>query len=272
MSDNTQPQHTPQWAQEAAREINPVTAKWLRHRLAQQQRQQGIAAIIARHAPTVPPTPDGGALREAAGADALRRDALARLVAILPQGECLAPHEQVAAILDALRAILKEPHGCPACNSGQIILPGRTHWDECGYGKAERALAATPAANAEAERLRVALAASQTGGAGLILAERERQVREEQWSERHDDAHTAGDLRDAAEAYLRELRFRDQRDGKLGRQPSAPWPWDAEYWKPTDDRVRQLVKAGALIAAEIDRLNRAALDAARTERTQGGGR
>jgi len=28
------------------------------------------------------------------------------------------------------------------------------------------------------------------------------------------------------------------------------------HWKPTpDDRVRELVKAGALIAAEIDRLN-----------------
>ena len=35
------------------------------------------------------------------------------------------------------------------------------------------------------------------------------------------------------------------------------WPWDDEWWKPTpDDRIRELVKAGALIAAEIDRLLR----------------
>jgi hypothetical protein len=33
------------------------------------------------------------------------------------------------------------------------------------------------------------------------------------------------------------------------------WPWSKHWWKPTpNDRVRELVKAGALIAAEIDRL------------------
>jgi hypothetical protein len=35
------------------------------------------------------------------------------------------------------------------------------------------------------------------------------------------------------------------------------WPWDKEWWKPSDDPTRNLVKAGALIAAEIDRLQRA---------------
>lgn len=34
------------------------------------------------------------------------------------------------------------------------------------------------------------------------------------------------------------------------------WPWDEEWWKPSEDPVRNLVKAGALIAAEIDRLQR----------------
>lgn len=37
------------------------------------------------------------------------------------------------------------------------------------------------------------------------------------------------------------------------------WPWEPGWWKPGKgnsyaDRVRELVKAGALIAAEIDRL------------------
>jgi len=33
------------------------------------------------------------------------------------------------------------------------------------------------------------------------------------------------------------------------------WPWEKSWWKPTpNDRVKELVKAGALIAAEIDRL------------------
>jgi len=32
-------------------------------------------------------------------------------------------------------------------------------------------------------------------------------------------------------------------------------PWNVVWWKPTpDDRIRELAKAGALIAAEIDRL------------------
>lgn len=35
------------------------------------------------------------------------------------------------------------------------------------------------------------------------------------------------------------------------------WPFSQEWWKPTpDDRIRELAKAGALIAAEIDRLQR----------------
>jgi hypothetical protein len=37
--------------------------------------------------------------------------------------------------------------------------------------------------------------------------------------------------------------------------PSS-WPWDYDWWKPSDDPIRNLTKAGALIAAEIDRLNR----------------
>jgi hypothetical protein len=37
------------------------------------------------------------------------------------------------------------------------------------------------------------------------------------------------------------------------------WPWDDEWYKPTPkDPIRQLVKAGALIAAEIDRFQRKA--------------
>ena len=34
------------------------------------------------------------------------------------------------------------------------------------------------------------------------------------------------------------------------------WPWDREWWKPTTQR-RDLVKAGALILAEIERIDRA---------------
>ena len=58
-------------------------------------------------------------------------------------------------------------------------------------------------------------------------------------------------------------------DGKQFFRGFAPlieyWPWDMKWWKPSDeDPIRNLVKAGALIAAEIDRLQR------RTEPAKGG--
>lgn len=34
------------------------------------------------------------------------------------------------------------------------------------------------------------------------------------------------------------------------------WPWEPEAWNPSEDRVRNLVKAAALIVAEISRLRR----------------
>lgn len=88
---------------------------------------------------------------------------------------------------------------------------------------------------------------SVTRGADLIAAERRRQVEAEGWTPEHDAEHASDDLATAAACYaLPEWRRSHY---------SLPWPWDMQWWKPTpDDRVRELVKAGALIAAEIDRL------------------
>ena len=84
----------------------------------------------------------------------------------------------------------------------------------------------------------------------LIAAERERQVSKEGWTEAHDDEHTDGCLAHAAGGYALADRYR----GEVPRH----WPFDEENWKPTpDDRVRELVKAGALIVAEIERIRRA---------------
>lgn len=82
-------------------------------------------------------------------------------------------------------------------------------------------------------------------GIELIAAERKRQQTEENWSPGHDDEHEYGELRDAAEAYLWELRARPLR-GKVHTTPPPAWRWDIKWWKPTDDPIRQLVKAGAL--------------------------
>ncbi len=40
-------------------------------------------------------------------------------------------------------------------------------------------------------------------------------------------------------------------EGRVG--PMRWWPWGKSWWKPSDDPIRDLEKAGALIAAEIDR-------------------
>ena len=91
-----------------------------------------------------------------------------------------------------------------------------------------------------------------TRGARMILAERRRQVQKEGWDSRHDDDHYNLELSWAAECYLESAR-RKTRKPKL-RAP-AHWPWEAQNWNPKDP-IRDLVRAGALIAAEIDRLLR----------------
>lgn len=90
-------------------------------------------------------------------------------------------------------------------------------------------------------------------GIELIAAERERQVTEEGWTAGHDDRHNNGEIVEAAVAYA---RYGDNPRFALSSSGApACWPWDVRWWK-TSTRLRSLVKAGALIAAEIDRLQR----------------
>lgn len=86
----------------------------------------------------------------------------------------------------------------------------------------------------------------------LIKAERERQVSAEGWTPEHDDQHPRGEMAMAAASYA----FPPQREPGDTHEEAPPdtWPWETEWWKPCpNDRLRELVKAGALLAAEIDR-------------------
>jgi hypothetical protein len=88
-------------------------------------------------------------------------------------------------------------------------------------------------------------------GAALIAAERQRQIDVEGWTPEHDTEHDDHDLVFAAACYVTPDYARFLTNSGI----PADWPWEPSAWKPTpDDRVRELVKAGALIAAEIDRL------------------
>lgn len=91
-------------------------------------------------------------------------------------------------------------------------------------------------------------------GAQMILDERRRQIEEEGWASEHDDTHVNAEIAVAAECYVGTYVW-NARGGQEQQQPPF-WPWDAEWWKPSPNPIRNLVKAGALIAAEIDRLQR----------------
>lgn len=89
----------------------------------------------------------------------------------------------------------------------------------------------------------------------LIQEERYRQQDEHAFSTEHDDQHSAGELAMAAMCYCLDPMWRPAAMAPLG------WPWvgngEMDGFKPTPfDRVRELVKAGALIVAEIERLQR----------------
>ena len=87
-------------------------------------------------------------------------------------------------------------------------------------------------------------------GVELIAAERQRQIEVEKWTPEYDDGHHIGEMARASACYaMRPYLHMD----KLAMY----WPWDMKWWKPCpNDRIRELSKAGALIAAEIDRLKR----------------
>lgn len=96
-------------------------------------------------------------------------------------------------------------------------------------------------------------------GAIDILKERERQETTEGWTPEHDDEHDDGSLSGAAAAYA--INASCMIYGPNGTPIEDPstfgFMWDLKWWKPRSPR-EDLVRAGALIAAEIDRLDRAA--------------
>ena len=103
--------------------------------------------------------------------------------------------------------------------------------------------------------------------AGDVLAERKRQIEAEGWTPEHDDAHTEGQLAKAASCYAAAGGLSDDARSLLGRQfPPARWPWDDKWWKPKNRR-RDLLRAAALLIAEIERLDR--IDAPRRSREDG---
>lgn len=97
----------------------------------------------------------------------------------------------------------------------------------------------------------------QPDGLQLIAEERQRQIETEGWTPEHDDQHADGELASAARCYALKLPSGERfRKPEINADIPGGWPWAPTWWKPSPDPIRNLVKAGALIAAEIERLQR----------------
>jgi hypothetical protein len=110
-------------------------------------------------------------------------------------------------------------------------------------------------------------------GVELIAEERKRQIEVEGWTNIHDSKdHEGGQMAGAAGCYLanalnksygcENFRFQGRTtvsfiDGRAIGEFVDGWPWDKEYDKrEKHDAIRSLTIAGALIAAELDRLTK----------------
>jgi hypothetical protein len=97
-----------------------------------------------------------------------------------------------------------------------------------------------------------------------VVAER-LSLSREGYTHAHDDEHTDRELARAGQSYLDHYIGRQwlvdgsRQGGQRYRDEPSPdtWPWDESDWKPKDPR-RDLVRAAALIIAEIERMDRGA--------------
>lgn len=91
-----------------------------------------------------------------------------------------------------------------------------------------------------------------------VMVERGRQISVEGWTPEHDDRHSAGQLAGAAASYAVGGGLFKVNHLQV---PLQVWPYRWE-WKPKGQR-ENLIRAAALLVAEIERLDREAASKAR---------
>lgn len=146
-------------------------------------------------------------------------------------------------IYAALRASMPERDGIARIIPQHIFMD--QSFDECDPMEQKAFLRCADAILALANQPERGTAVTQE-----IESERQRQIISEGWTPEHDDTHEHSALASAALCYVYASIF------DPGDFPQRYWPWDAKWWKPSTNR-RNLVKAAALIVAEIERLDRA---------------
>ena len=90
-------------------------------------------------------------------------------------------------------------------------------------------------------------------GIEQIKEERERQLNELGYTLEHDQMYDSPQDMIVAACIYANLGIEEHPDHEFLHQMADAWPWDLKYFKPKDQR-RNLVRAGALIAAALDRL------------------
>lgn len=148
--------------------------------------------------------------------------------------------------------LLTSATGSPLVRSKKTLKSWALSWNEIF----EMAIAA--GIGSEEPEQPAAPNVSDTFAARDVLAERRRQIESEGCTPQHDDANPAGVMSVAAGCYAFGAGYAlalAGGDTSICPAPEA-FPWDDAWWKPTTSR-RDLVKAAALILAEIERIDRA---------------
>lgn len=155
------------------------------------------------------------------------------------------PVEQTRALTDLVRALFRP---WPKDELGPTDEPESQY--RLGYNTAiEDALEAIASCNGD----------DAIGDAARdVLIERQRQMSVEGWTPEHDDAYACDEIAAFAAVYAMPPGARDWRVEDTGYAETFTDALLPDGWKPKfGDRRRELVKAGALILAEIERIDRA---------------
>lgn len=138
--------------------------------------------------------------------------------------------------------------------------------DAANYVQAAMNNAATPSINllpcpeTNSPLCIIGTAPSHMNVALELRNERLRQINAEGWTPEHDDEHASDEIAAFAALYAMPEACRDWDARSTGYGNTLAEAITPESWQPKlGDRRRELVKAGALIIAEIERLDRAAL-------------
>lgn len=132
----------------------------------------------------------------------------------------------------------------------KLAVNKKREWPEPKDGEPRLHIKEQPVPAASSE----SVSQSLTDALRDVIAERQRQVSVKGWTPEHDDTYTCGELSGAAISYIEPM------------EAVFYWPaeWHDDSFKPSDER-RNLVKATALLLAEIERLDRISAASALSE-------